>query len=687
MIKGSGAVMRLEKLVLQNFRCYGDDPIAIPFSGFTAFIGANSSGKTAALAALQKLFSPIQAERVLQKSDFHVAVDAAPNQRVPITLSIEAVFLFDQLGSDDVDGEHIPAFFESVLVYKSDSAPRVRIRMIAKLNDAAGMEDDIEQALYFVKCPEGEKEEDTDLCPVRGSIRKLIQFLYVPAVRNPTMNLRNMSGSLMNRMVSCVCRSTKVRDEVRDLLGQASLKIQTEPGIRQINDSVANNWGRYRYSKRFANANIRFDGFDGEEELNHIDVVFSPSEDGRACPSSEIGDGMRSLFHIALADSVLYIYEKMRDEQKSGNENRIFLESQLPALTILAIEEPENHIAPQLLGKTVANLSSISDKKCAQVIMSSHSSSIVGRVDPRSIRHFWVDSTSGTGSVSTLRMPEGPLEDEYKYVANAVQAYPELYFARAVVLCEGASEQVILPRVFRALGGRSVDDSGIAIVPLGGRHVNHFWRLLSGLHIPYVTLLDLDRGRIGGGFSRIKYALEQLISNGIPKDSLIRTPEGTVMDDISTSSLEKVDGPESLQYWLHRLEKNDVFYSAPLDVDFMMLEKFKDNYKGFLAKSESPVAEMPDGTRRRVVEIESLGESIPASKIEKDMASVLGVGDEGFYSEGQKALMVWYRYLFLGRGKPSVHIASLSNVSDEIFKEQMPGVFKRLYDTLNSKLT
>ena len=678
--------MRLEKLILRNFRCYGDEPVVIPFSGLTTFIGANSSGKTAVLAALQKLFSPIQTERILQRSDFHVAVETAENQRVASDLSIEAVFLFERFESDDVDCEHIPAFFENVIVSNSDNAPKVRIRMIATFNDAAGFDGDIDQTMYFVKCPEGEKEEETDLTPVKGSVRKLIQFLYVPAVRNPTMTLRNMSGSLMNRMLHCVCRSTKVREEVRDLLGQVSAKIQAEPGIQQINDSVANNWGRYRFSKRFATASIRFDSFDSEEELNHVDIAFSPSEDGRTCPSSEIGDGMRSLFHIALADSVLDIYEKMREEQKCGAENHVFQEELLPALTILAIEEPENHIAPQLLGKTVANLCSISGKKCAQVVISSHSPSIVARVDPRSIRHFWVDTLSGTGSVSILRMPEESVEDEYKYVANAVRAYPELYFAKAVVLCEGASEQVILPRVFRVLSGMSVDDSGIAIVPLGGRHVNHFWRLLNGLHIPYVTLLDLDSGRFGGGFARIKYALEHLISNNIPKDSLLLTPDGNIIEDTSTTSLESVDGAESLQYWLHRLEKNDVFYSAPLDVDFMMLEKFKDSYKGILSKEESPVAKTPNGTLKKIVEIEVSGEGIPASKIEKDVIAVLGGGDEGIYSEDQKALMVWYRYLFLGRGKPSVHIASLSNMSDDCLKEHIPEVFRRLHEALNSKL-
>ena len=55
------------------------------------------------------------------------------------------------------------------------------------------------------------------------------------------------------------------------------------------------------------------------------------------------------------------------------------------------------------------------------------------------------------------------------------------------------------------------DDMSISVVPLGGRHVNHFWRLLHDLGIPQVTLLDLDLGRHQGGWGRVKYAIQQLL--------------------------------------------------------------------------------------------------------------------------------------------------------------------------------
>ena len=36
------------------------------------------------------------------------------------------------------------------------------------------------------------------------------------------------------------------------------------------------------------------------------------------------------------------------------------------------------------------------------------------------------------------------------------------------------------------------------MVPLGGRHVNHFWRLVHDLAIPHLTLLDLNQETVAG---------------------------------------------------------------------------------------------------------------------------------------------------------------------------------------------
>lgn len=49
----------------------------------------------------------------------------------------------------------------------------------------------------------------------------------------------------------------------------------------------------------------------------------------------------------------------------------------------------------------------------------------------------------------------------------AIRAYPELYFARSVILGEGDSERLVIPRAAEVMGVQ-LDPSFVPIVPLGG---------------------------------------------------------------------------------------------------------------------------------------------------------------------------------------------------------------------------
>lgn len=103
-----------------------------------------------------------------------------------------------------------------------------------------------------------------------------------------------------------------------------------------------------------------------------------------------MGDGLRSLFYISLVDSILDVEGQMVREIEIDPEHTSF-NRKPPILTIVAIEEPENHIAPHLLGKLVGNLKDIAGKNNAQAIMTSHSPAIVKRIDPENLRYFRLD--------------------------------------------------------------------------------------------------------------------------------------------------------------------------------------------------------------------------------------------------------------------------------------------------------
>lgn len=78
-------------------------------------------------------------------------------------------------------------------------------------------------------------------------------------------------------------------------------------------------------------------------------------------------------------------------------------------------------------------------------------------------RYFRVDRKSRRSSVRSLTLPAGDAEAS-QYVRLAVRAYPELYFARFVILAEGDSERLVIPRIAEALG-ISLDPSFVPIAP------------------------------------------------------------------------------------------------------------------------------------------------------------------------------------------------------------------------------
>ena len=312
-----------------------------------------------------------------------------------------------------------------------------------------------------------------------------------------------------------------------------------------------------------------------------------------------LSDGQKSLFYFSLVASVFEVEKKVlssnlltnkekrlngEDENHPTTTGFNFHRLQIPALIIFAFEEPENHLAPYFLSRIIRQVRSLVTEQSAQAFLTSHSPAILGRIKPEEVRHFRLDVQSRNAIIKNINFSydENNLVKS-KYVREAVNAYPELYFARFVILGEGDSEQVVLPKLALSMG-LEVDPAFVAIVPLGGRHVNYFWRLLNNLHIPHATLLDLDNGRKGAGWERIKYALKQLLEIGTRPEELLKFTDNQGNQwDFSEEKLEKLHESQEEIYESHpilkHLEEFGVFFSYPLDLDMAMLTCFSAAYE------------------------------------------------------------------------------------------------------------
>lgn len=210
-----------------------------------------------------------------------------------------------------------------------------------------------------------------------------------------------------------------------------------------------------------------------------------------------------------------------------------------------------------------------------------------------------------------------------------------------------------------AARGVLTDDASISVVPLGGRHVNHFWRLLHGLGIPHATLLDLDLARFQGGWGRIKYAAKQLLkysdveNAGIDEDEIAAIPawnseQGLLIDDDD---------------WFEYFNERGVFFSSPLDLDFMMIEAFAEVYR-----VEDDECEEPDETTLKAV----LG---------KKHDTVAGQ-----YTDDQLQLFDAYHRRFKLGSKPAWHIRAMAAIDDAEIAADMPAAMTALIDYVETEL-
>lgn len=658
--------MQIESVTVSGFRSFGPDPIHVTVAPeITAIVGPNGAGKTAFLQALTKLFGVSRTQRTVQRSDFHLGPDESPDDRDPKDLHIDVLIALPELTDGTATPATIAPVFRHMLLTRTDKHPICRLRLEARWEDDKTAEGVVSQDLYWVDCLDPDPPADKKH-PVAPADRGLIQLYYTPASRDAAAQIRASTGALAARLLRAIEWTKGTKEAVESASEALGTAFKDEAAVAAIGEALQKRWAGLHDEVVDTRPRLSLVSRRFEDVISRIAVTFEQGPHGLDRGLDALSDGQQSLFYFALAAAVFDL-----ERQVVGGEAKGFLADELsiPALTIFGMEEPENHLSPFYLARIVKQVRSLIGDGGAQAIVTSHSPAVLSRVKPREVRYCRCDPAKRTSSLKRIKLPAGDAEDA-KFVRGAMLAYPELYFARFVLLVEGDSERVVLPRLAEALD-LLIDPAFVAIVPLGGRHVQHFWRLLSDLGIPYATLLDLDLGRDGGGFGRVKTAIKQLIEVGVPKTKLLKLGDGTQLSDAQLEAMHTWQDGKSLSYlegWIDSLKPHGVFFSAPLDLDLAMLQAFPAAYEATI-----PTGGGPRMTAEKAAEA-VLGTSGPGTKL---YASAFAT---------YPALLPAYRYHFLTRSKPATHLAALAHIKRSDLRKVMPTVLSEMLRHVSDKL-
>lgn len=659
--------MKITQMEIKGFKSFDNVGQTININSFTSLIGGNGTGKTAVLLALTRMFGVKSSDRIVQVDDFYVPPGDEIDTQDERELSVRVKFEFADL--QDGEDDSVADFFKHLVSNEADQIPYCIAKLKAKWTKTNLAEGDIDSDLVWEI---GKYEKN-----ITAYERSKIHVHYVPAYRDPAQQLKQTAGTIMHRLINAVEWSEQMSSTVDEVAESIGNQFQEEIGVQTITSSLSRNWKTLFSGGYFEQLKIQPVMNGIEDVLKHIDTVFMPTPVTQPLPTERLSDGMKSLFYLSLVKSAFDI----EDEIINSGENELSISVEAldpPNLTIILIEEPENHLSPQYLGRIVKLCEDISENDRAQVVLTTHAPSLLNRVEPENIRYFRLHDNKNT-VVKPILLPsededDGDNVDTFTYVKEAVKAYPEIYFAKVVILGEGDSEEIVIPKIAQ-VNGIEFDTSLITFAPLGGRYVNHFWKLLDELSIPHVTLLDYDHRRGGGGWGRIKYALKQLVSVGKDKNKLLIIKTGVLSD----KELEKMhtwgEDKDNEIAWMNRLKEYNVYFSYPYDLDWLMLNEFYEDYKTFVPKKGGPKLPKDDDPEYN-------------DKVRAAIASVLKkeVSDIEIDDFDDHDKYFWYRYLFLGRGKPLSHNYVLSKLEDGKLRDNSPEILDELIETVRGLL-
>lgn len=310
-----------------------------------------------------------------------------------------------------------------------------------------------------------------------GDMNTYISAFYMDAQRDVVDDIKDRK-SYFGRATSRVDLSQEKISEIERQLNDVNSQIvESIPALSQTATRIA----AIASTVGAANGTIEIEPLARKMTDLHkgMDVIF---RDGGAARLSVSQHGMGTRSWISFLTLGAYVdWEKQRlVEDDPESESYI----------MLTMEEPEAHLHPQAQQKLYSQLCKFSGQK----IISTHSPSIVAQAELCDLIHF--EKINGKTQAHSFNASNYTEEEKNRIKREVISSHGELLFAKAIVLCEGITEEQALPIYFQEKYGIDPTFCGINIIGIGGQNYKTFLSLIKNFHIHWYIFSDGESSTI-----------------------------------------------------------------------------------------------------------------------------------------------------------------------------------------------
>jgi predicted ATP-dependent endonuclease of OLD family len=564
--------MIIKSIRVENFRCIKGE--TLPCDELTVLVGANGSGKSAFLQALDKFYNP--AARY-DHEDFYGADTSRPIL-VTITYSdltdreiesfrkyIEGGELVVQKEMSSAGGRAGQKYYGMSLQNPEFSAFReatsaVERRAAYRRVQAAGRfpslpaytnQDAARRAL------EDWEEAHPDKCKRQrdegqffgfrevgeARLEHYTGFLFIPAVLEASQEAAERKGSALDNLLDLVVRSVVARREnVREFVAETQERYEEVmdpsnlPELRTLESDLD------RTLKTYAPGTAVELPWRAAEALDIPPPTAKPRlvEDEYATTVERAGHGLQRAFLLTLLQHLVVAEapaeeasEGIAAEENSGSGQRATLTPDL----ILAIEEPElyqhpdrqRHLSRILLELATGRIEGVADR--TQVMYTSHSPLLVD-VDRTDHIRVLRKVVGDDGEPKQTKVSRTSIEDAMREIERACEKAEGTYsvdtfrsrlitlmtpwmnegfFARVAVLVEGEQDRAAILGTARAKGDE-FESMGISVIPCNGKtNLDRPTVIFRALGIRVYTLWDSDEGGTDPKTPEVNHRLLRLV--------------------------------------------------------------------------------------------------------------------------------------------------------------------------------